>query len=109
MWLFTNFGFYSVVKKPGEDCLTVRSRVREDLDPLREQYLPDLGQTLAHVGTDYPFRPQVGHYDFGEASKQIALNLDYSNFKNAVTHELGVRRAGICHNVWSELLELENE
>ena len=56
MWLFTKFGFYSVVQKPGEDCLTVRSRVREDLDPLREQYLPNLGQTLDHVETDYPFR-----------------------------------------------------
>ena len=108
MWLFTNFGFYSVVKKRGEDCLTVRSRVREDLDRLREQYLPDLGQTLDHVGTDYPFRAQVSHEDFGEALKQISLNLDYSNFKNVVNRELGTRRAGVCGNVWSELLELEN-
>ena len=108
MWLFTNFGFYSVVQKSGEDCLTVRSRVREDLDRLRDNALPSLGETLDRVGTDYPFRAQVSHEDFGEALKKIALNLDYSNFKNAVNHELGARRADVRHNVWSELLELEN-
>ena len=70
--------------------------------------MPDLGQTLDHVETDYPFRAQVRHEDSGETSKQIALNLDYSNFKNAVNRDLGARRADVCHNVWSEMLELEN-
>lgn len=109
MWMFTKFGFYSVVQKPGEDCLTVRARVREDLDRLRSRGLPDLGETLDNAGTDYPYRAHVSHEAFGEALKNIALQLDYSNFKNALNRELGARRADVCHNVWSELLELENE
>ena len=104
MWLFTNSGFYSVVQKPGEDCLTVRARVREDMDRLRANGLPALGETVDKAGTDYPFRAQVSHEAFGEALKQIALNLDYSNFKNAVNRDLGARRADVCHNVWSEML-----
>ena len=41
----------------------------------REQFLPNLGQALDRVGTDYPFRAQVNHEDFGEALiKQISLN-----------------------------------
>lgn len=31
MWLVTNFGFFSVVQKKGDDFLTVRARVRSDL------------------------------------------------------------------------------
>src|SRR4051794_3670588 len=30
MWLFTNFGFFSVVQKPAEADLTVRSRVQRE-------------------------------------------------------------------------------
>ena len=90
MWLFANFGFYNVVKKPGEDCLMVRSGVREDLDRLREQFLPDLGQALDRVGTDYPFRAQVNHEDFGEALiKQISLNLDYSSIQECSEPRIG--------------------
>ena len=32
MWLFTKFGFFSVVNKGDGDQLTVRSRTRGDLD-----------------------------------------------------------------------------
>ena len=45
MWLFTRFGFFSIVRKPGDDNLTVRARVAADLDALREQYLPELSAT----------------------------------------------------------------
>lgn len=34
MWLFTNFGFFSVVQKDASDDLTIRSRTKSDLDPL---------------------------------------------------------------------------
>ena len=40
MWLFTTFGFFSAVQKPGDDFLTIRGRSAKDLDRLREKYLP---------------------------------------------------------------------
>ncbi len=36
MWLFTKFGFFSVVQKPGEARLTVRARVAADLERLTD-------------------------------------------------------------------------
>jgi hypothetical protein len=38
MWIFTTFGFFSVVQKePGDEFLTVRARDPKDLDRLRER------------------------------------------------------------------------
>ena len=52
MWLFTTFGFFSVVQKePGDDFLTVRARDPKDLDRLRER-VPELGPTELKGG-DY--------------------------------------------------------
>lgn len=59
MWLFTTFGFFSVVRKPGEPILAMRARARDDLDRLRERCLPELGPTIAGGGTDYPCRAVV--------------------------------------------------
>jgi hypothetical protein len=40
MWLFTSFGFFSIVRKADETQLTIRSRARGDLLRLRQHYLP---------------------------------------------------------------------
>lgn len=47
MWLFTTFGFFSIIEKEKGDVLTVRARVRADLDRLRECYLPSLSARRA--------------------------------------------------------------
>ena len=52
MWLFTNFGFFSVVQKTGTKNLTIRARVKADLDTLRNLYLPELGLTRGKAGSD---------------------------------------------------------
>ena len=55
MWLFTSIGFFSVVRKSGEQRLTVRARSSADLDRLREQFMPELSATSTKGGHDYPF------------------------------------------------------
>jgi hypothetical protein len=37
MWLLTNFGFFSIVQKKGTKNLTIRARMKVDLDELRGQ------------------------------------------------------------------------
>lgn len=108
MWIFTTFGFFSVVQKKGQEHLTVRARAREDLDALRSRYLPGLSKTIAHGGTDYPFRATVMHDEFAEAMVEIVRDVAYPNFKDQVLHEAGSHRAHVYGRVWTDLLELEN-
>jgi hypothetical protein len=109
MWLFTTIGFYSVVQKAGARELTVRARVRADLDRLREKYLPELSPTESGTGTDYPHRGRVSHEAFARALARLATDIDYSNFKNIIYAEQGGERAHVYGDVWHALLALENE
>lgn len=108
MWLITTIGFFSVVQKPGETDLTVRSRVASDLDELRSKYLPELGPTLANEGTDYPFRAKVGHEPMARAVAQLVRDIDYGNFKDEVTRRQGGLRHRVYAAVWSRLLQLSS-
>jgi 8-oxo-dGTP pyrophosphatase MutT (NUDIX family) len=108
MWLVTTIGFFSVVQKSGEQHLTVRARVCQDLDRLRERYLPSLSATKATPGNDYPFRATVSHEDLAQALGKMARDISYSNFKNQVAKELGAQREAVCHGVWHELRALQS-
>jgi hypothetical protein len=109
MWLFTTIGFYSVVQKSEDTELTVRARVRADLDRLREKYLPELTPTETGTGTDYPHRGRVSHEAFGRALARLAQDIDYSNFKNTIYAEQGAERAHIYGAVWHAVVGLETE
>ncbi len=107
MWLFTNFGFFSIVQKPGTDWLTIRARVRGDLDNLRDRYLPNLSATQAKGGTDYPWRATIPHAEFAAALGRIVMDLNYDNFKNEVAARQGKARAQRYGKVWSALYDME--
>ena len=109
MWLITNFGFYSVVQKPGDTDLTIRGRVGEDLEQLRDRYLPSLGETVEGAGTDYRYRATASHEAVAEALSRIAMDIDYSNFKDSVAKEQGYDRSGVYHEVWSALMGLRGQ
>jgi hypothetical protein len=109
MWLLTNFGFFSTVKKPGEAQLTVRARSAGDLDRLRDQYLPSLGPTVEGAGTDYPYRAHTSTEDLAAAMGEIVRDLDYSNFKSEVGRRMGPSRNHIYSRVWSALRAIEEE
>lgn len=109
MWLFTNIGFFSAVQKPGTDFLTVRARVKQDLENLRQNYLPQLSATQAKGGTDYPWRATVSHADFAAALGKIAMDIDYSNYKNEVTARQGKVRASRYGKVWQALYDMPED
>ncbi len=104
MWLFTNIGFFSVVRKPRETRLTVRARVASDLDALRAQYLPELGPTVEGAGTDYRFRARVDAADLARATAAMIEGISYSNFKSEVRRAQGPEREATYHRVWDEML-----
>lgn len=107
MWLMTDFGFFSIVQKEGEQNLTVRARVRQDLLNLKERYLPGLGAIEETQYADYRFRVRVPREVFAEALRDIALDIDYPNFKNSVARRQGKARARAYEDVWQRLFGLQ--
>ncbi len=102
VWMMTTFGFFSVVQKPGEKDLTIRSRARSDLEALKEEHLPSMGEIIKG-GTDYQFRAHATHDAVAEALGKIAQDIDYSNFKDTVEERQGADRAHVYFEVWSTL------
>jgi 8-oxo-dGTP pyrophosphatase MutT (NUDIX family) len=88
--------------------LTVRGRVRADLEALRNRYLPGMSEIVAGAGTDYKYRAQVPRAALAKALQQIVLDIDYSNFKNEVAHEQGAERSHLYHEVWDVLYKLQD-
>lgn len=112
MWLITPIGFFSVVQKPGDvaaDTLTIRARVRADLDALREQHLPGLGEVLESNTNDYRFRAVAPRHEVASAMAAMVNCLDYANFKNQVSKVQGASRAHLYHDVWDVLYRLQTE
>lgn len=112
MWVITNFGFFSVVEKPADEkdrTLTVRARVKADLENLRDEYISDLGPIIEDAGTDYKFRAKVPRLDLASALSQIVLDIDYSNFKSSVAKIQGVERSKLYHKLWDVLYRLQSQ
>lgn len=112
MWLLTPFGFFSIVQKPcdaSQGTLTVRARVREDLESLRLRYLPGLGEIRESRSNDYRFRAQAPRSEVSAAMSTLVDDLSYSNFKNQVSKEQGSARAHLYHDVWSVLHRLQED
>jgi ADP-ribose pyrophosphatase YjhB (NUDIX family) len=110
MWVITNFGFFSVVQKPDDaagDTVTIRARVKSDLEALRQKYLPQLGNILQDAGIDYKYRAKALRLDFANALHHIVLNIDYSNFKDSVAKQQGSARSHLYHNLWEVLYQLQ--
>lgn len=109
MWLLTPFGFFSVVRKPrdvAEGRLTIRSRVRADLEALRETCLPGMGEIVEGAGTDYRYRARVPRAELGLAMANLVSGIDYENFKDEVKHRQGSSRAQAYAEVWGVLAGL---
>lgn len=105
MWLFTDFGFFSIVKKHGDDYLTVRVRVAADLDHLRTR-VPELTETMSTPDQDYPFRATVSAVSLAIGLGEVIQDIDYDNFKAAVARQQGYFRAGMYSQVWAGLRNL---
>ena len=71
MWIFTPIGFFSVVKKEydAEDEITIRSRVRVDIDALKA-YVPSMSDIRVDTSADYWYRATAKQEDFAAAVGQ---------------------------------------
>lgn len=112
MWIITPLGFFSIVQKPGDAAagtLTVRARVRSDLDALKAAVLPGLGVISESRSTDYRFRATALRSLVEAAMAKLTAQLDYSNFKNQVNKTQGSKRSNLYHDVWTVLNRLQGD
>ena len=112
MWLFTDFGFFSVVKSNEEhDKVLVRGRTVEDLERLVLRHGSSLNSTVSDIlmtpKNDYCCRLIVPASLWSQAVFEISENIDYDNFKNSVKKKLGHDRANQCASIWCTMRGLQ--
>ena len=110
IWIQTRFGFFSIVEKADDKqrgTLTIRARVKSDLEALRDKYLPDI-DILEGGGTDYAYRATAPKDMVSAALGQIVGDIRYPNFKQAVAESQGYDRADAYNDVWTVLYGLQD-
>ena len=107
MWIFTDTGFISAVRKaehPG--VFTVRSRDRKSLESLAAKAQVEIKRS---PNGDYPYRVFASDAAFIEWFLDRGSELNYSNFKNRVAQKRGRHFVSALHNVWSAMLSVEDD
>ena len=111
MWLCTTDGFYSIVLKdgPADRPFCVRGRVKNDLKNFLNIINKNHYQVFNSDRSDYRYRSFIGLDDFKNFFVYQAENLNYNNFKNAISEkESSHLRAHIYMDVWSTLFDLRD-
>ncbi len=99
MWFFTPFGMFSAVQKSGTDFLTVRARLRQDLDALRK-YIPELSPKKETPLGDYRWRATCTHAQLKAGMAKIVDEITYGNFKGETARRKNFVHEGVYHKVW---------
>ncbi len=120
MWIFTTFGFFSVVEhRSDRSLLMVRGRWQEQMTCLSRALLAhNSGKAITEMVTpegDYPYRITVKRTVFAKFMANLLLTTpSYTNFKSAVAKQAEGSpypgdRAYLegLHNVWAAMREVE--
>ena len=106
MWIFTETGFVSAVKKPQDNGLvSIRARDKVSLQPLEEL----TGQPIINTPDgDYPYRIFVEQELFAAWVTKCALDIDYSNFKGRMAKFRDYKYLGALHEVCAAMTHTED-
>jgi hypothetical protein len=111
MWLFTRYGFFSVVcgrtnKGSGAvdpDLVIVRSRDRQHLERLKERFPHQFWRLKVHesAGTDYAYRIFVEKKTWAKLSAVLASEINYDDFKAEAggVHHQCLGRVDVLHRI----------
>jgi hypothetical protein len=106
MWIFTDTGFISAVRKPwAKDKMTVRARDKQSLSELSRVSGEEIVTTL---DSDYPHRVVVEDKVFKSWLVESIDTMDYDNFKNRVYETRGKYFARLLGEVWAVMLGAED-
>ena len=82
MWLCTQIGFFSIVRKQA-DTIHIRARCREDLDRLAQAAATGT-PVASYPGSDYPWRIICTAPELPRFMDALTKSIDYDNFKSAI-------------------------
>ena len=103
MWLFTKYGFLSVVRSGEDNSIMVRARDRNHLVRLQASK-PDVlkgKKILASPDSDYGFRTILSWEEWLALAVDLAGDIDYSNFKEEVGKQnIKGPYLATLHRVW---------
>lgn len=107
MWLCTPFGMFMPALRPpktvpaGDDrLLQIRARRIVDLQRLKSEYLPELGEVIQLPHTDYEYRAYCTHEQWAAALAKMAMDIDYVKFKEQAEKKYGDHK---LHSVYTAM------
>ena len=122
MWIFTQYGFFSVVcaregdgsqgNKVDAGRVMVRARLRGHLAGLKLRFPEELGglEIMETTETDYRYRLFIDKAVWIRVLKFLGEELDYDNFKSKVARNLaavGDEYHHSLHDVWDTMQRLQ--
>lgn len=113
MWVMTSFGIFMPGLRPAHTVaegdnrlLQIRSRRMRDLEILRAEYLPGLGDIIKIEHTDYQYRAYCTHEQWADALARLALDIDYVKFKDTTEKKYRDKALHNLYNVlWGKILD----
>jgi hypothetical protein len=105
MWVFTETGFVSAVRKKDQpEVYTVRARDRQSLEHLASFAKAEIVESPYG---DYPLRVFVEPAVFTEWLADQASRIEYDNFKSRVVKTRGYDFVDALHDVWAAMLKVQ--
>ncbi len=116
MWIFTRYGFYSVVCARNGDGVVdpgnvwVRARAERHLVDLKARF-PVLAEVPVAFTpeADYSFRLVIAKATWADILTQLGMELDWTNFRNEVAAYQGAagrHYLDAIHDVWDRMAHL---
>lgn len=114
MWLFTKFGFVSVVQDADRrDVMWLRFRCRVDAERFANFAVTvcevPRPQVLATPDSDYRFRFELPRIAWLDVAEWLACEIDYPNFKQSTLKDASVARWGAYHQVWLVMAKFQDD
>lgn len=103
MWLFTNHGFYSIVKilDTNPEEFWIRSRRKEHLTT----YFSEERIICTHA-TDYQYRVTINKEELIDIFSHLPQEIDYTNFKDSIQDK---ELKDAAHYVWHDIYGVLDE
>lgn len=110
MWIMTSFGILMPSLRPAdtvsdgdEKTMQIRTRRRKELEILREEFMPELGEIIFMPHTDYEYRTYCTPQEWSDALTRITLAIDYTKFKPTTERYKDNELHKAYNEIWSVL------